>query len=120
MSLEPTGRSGEDEGYALSERLPIDAVSPEDQAAQAEMSGALKQFVDGFRGRLNDERELAVWTEHLAAEDPVPLGALGERYGVSKQRMGQIADRLKKRFRVEVVERLGGDIKTDWLGGESD
>ena len=27
------------------------------------------------------------------------LGELGARFGVSKQRMGQIADQLKKRFR---------------------
>ncbi|HET6283538.1 MAG TPA: sigma-70 family RNA polymerase sigma factor [Polyangia bacterium] len=121
VSLEPGGRSGgEDEGYALSERLATDAHSPEDEAAQAEMSDALKRFVDGFRQRLADEREIAVWAEHLAAEDPVPLGTLGQRYGVSKQRMGQIADRLKKRFRTEVVEQLGGDIKTDWLGGETE
>jgi RNA polymerase sigma-32 factor len=120
VSLEPGGRSGDDDGYTLSERLAADAHSPEDEAAQAEMSDALKRFVDGFRQRLSDEREVAVWAEHLAAEDPVPLGTLGQRYGVSKQRMGQIADRLKKRFRTEVVEELGGDIKTDWLGGETD
>ena len=44
------------------------------------------------------------------------LGVLGARFGVSKQRMGQIADQLKKRFRAAIVERLGPDIRTDWLG----
>ena len=34
--------------------------------------------------------------------------------------MGQIADQLKKRFRGEIVETLGPDIRTDWLGAESD
>jgi hypothetical protein len=69
-----------------------------------------------FRDRLTDEREVAVWKEHLSADDPVPLGVLGERVGVTKQRMGQIADKLKKRFREEILRQLGQDIRTDWLG----
>ena len=74
----------------------------------------------GFRDGLKDDRERAVWLEHLAAEDPVALGVLGARFGVSKQRMGQIADQLKKRFRGEIVAKLGPDVRTDWLGAESD
>ena len=51
---------------------------------------------------------------------PLPLGELGARFGVSKQRMGQIADQLKKRFRAEIVAKLGPDVRTDWLGAESE
>ena len=65
---------------------------------------------------LTDARERAVWHEHLAADNPVPLGELGARFGVSKQRMGQIADQLKRRFRTQIVEKLGPEIRTDWLG----
>ena len=42
---------------------------------------------------------------------PSPLSKLGERYGVSKQRMGQIADRLKKRFRTELLAQFGADAR---------
>jgi DNA-directed RNA polymerase sigma subunit (sigma70/sigma32) len=91
-------------------------VSPEDQAADAERSDTVHQFIADFRAGLTDERERAVWQEHLAAEEPVALGVLGARFGVSKQRMGQIADQLKKRFRGAIVERLGPEIRTDWLG----
>ncbi|HEY0709013.1 MAG TPA: hypothetical protein VGG33_19550, partial [Polyangia bacterium] len=55
--------------------------------------------------------------EHLAApaqDETVPLGALGERFGVSKQRMGQIADKLKKRFREKLLASLGTDIQLEW------
>jgi len=48
----------------------------------------------------------------------VPLGELGARFGVSKQRMGQIADQLKRRFRAQIVEKLGPEVRTDWLGAE--
>jgi hypothetical protein len=46
----------------------------------------------------------------------VPLATLGERYGVSKQRMGQIADKLKKRFREQILTSLGTDIQMSWHG----
>ena len=101
--------------YPLSERIAAVQDTPEDRAGEAEMVGAVARFVDGFRERLTDARERAVWTEHLAAEDPVPLGKLGERFDVTKQRMGQIADKLKRRFREEIVRDLGEGIRTDWL-----
>ena len=69
-----------------------------------------------FESRLSDDRERAIWREHLATSsaEPVALAALGERYGVSKQRMGQIADKLKSQFREKVLAELGADIKMSW------
>jgi RNA polymerase sigma-32 factor len=112
------GDDGEDGGFPLSERIAGNGRSPESEAARAELAEAVKSFVSSFEAQLTDEREAAVWREHLAAEDPVALGVLGERYGVSKQRMGQIADRLKRRFREEIVAKLGPNIRTDWLGAQ--
>jgi RNA polymerase sigma-32 factor len=117
VSLDPRGAGdGDDEAFPLSERVAAPGVSPEDEAADAERTDAVHQFIADFRAGLTDDRERAVWQEHLAAEDPVALGVLGARFGVSKQRMGQIADQLKKRFRAAIVERLGPEIRTDWLG----
>jgi len=114
----PGGSRGSegDEGYALSEKIPIQQASPEERAAAAEMSEALHKFTDEFLAGLTDERERVIWREHLSAEEPVPLGDLGARFGVSKQRMGQIADKLKKQFRERVEARMGEGIRTDWLG----
>jgi len=112
----PGAAAGAEDSYPLSERIAADQTSPEERAAEAEMVGAVAQFIGTFQNRLTDAREVAVWREHLAAEDPVPLGVLGERFGVTKQRMGQIADRLKKRFREEIVRDLGEGVRTDWLG----
>ena len=116
----PGESTGGDEGYALSERISGGGESPEIEAARAELASTMQKLVAGFRDGLTDKREQAVWNEHLAAEDPVALGVLGERFGVSKQRMGQIADQLKKRFRGEIVAKLGPDVRTDWLGAESE
>jgi len=113
--LEPRRGSDGEEGLPLSERIASASVSPETEAEGAELTSAVQRFVVSFRAGLQDERERAVWGEHLAADEPTPLGELGARFGVSKQRMGQIADRLKRRFREEIVRELGPDIKTDFL-----
>ena len=112
VSLDPRP---DDEGLPLVERLPGQSVSPESQAARSELSGAVADLMRKFAAELTDERERAIWHEHLAApEDPVPLGTLGARFGVSKQRMGQIADRLKKRFRERILSELGTEIQLEW------
>lgn len=113
VSLEPRPEA---DGLSIEDKLSArDQASPEEQAARGELSSAVRSISDRFALSLTDERERAVWREHLAAtDDPKPLGQLGERFGVSKQRMGQIADRLKKRFRAELTRELGTDIQMSW------
>jgi RNA polymerase sigma-32 factor len=114
VSLDPRP---DDEGISLSERLPVHKASPEDEAARLELSESVRGLMTRFEKTLTDEREKAVWREHLAAaDDPAPLASLGARFGVSKQRMGQIADKLKKRFRDEIIGALGTDIQMSWQG----
>ncbi|MEP6653121.1 MAG: sigma-70 family RNA polymerase sigma factor [Myxococcales bacterium] len=115
ISFDPAGSADSDEGYSLSERIPLAQASPEQTAATSEMSGALHEVMEDFFSGLTDERERVVWRDHLAAADPLPLGELGARFGVSKQRMGQIAESLKKRFRERILSRMGPEIQTDWL-----
>jgi RNA polymerase sigma-32 factor len=116
VSFEPHGQGsgGEEGGVPLSEKIASGERSPEAAAEGAELATAVRRFMNAFQARLTDEREKAVWREHLAADEPAPLGELGTRFGVSKQRMGQIADRLKKRFREEIVRELGADVQTVW------
>ena len=110
----------DDEGVPLAERISRHEASPEDLAARDELSLAVRRLMDGFEGGLHDEREIAIWREHLAppASEPVSLAALGERFGVSKQRMGQIAEKLKKQFRDRVLAELGQDIQMSWQGAD--
>jgi RNA polymerase sigma-32 factor len=104
-----------DDGTPLAEGLVQPQASPEEVAAENELRRVVGRVMDDFARSLADERERAVWLEHLATENPVPLSVLGRRYGVSKQRMGQIASRLKARFREALMERVGADARIAWL-----
>ena len=113
VSFEPRP---DDEGVSLAERISRHEPSPEDQAARSELAKAVRGLMTDFENGLSDDRERAIWREHLAtsAAEPVALAALGERFGVSKQRMGQIADKLKTLFREKVIRELGADIQMSW------
>ena len=49
------------------------------------------------------------------SNDPTSLVELGRRYEVSKQRMGQLATRLKRSFRRHVIDELGPHTELSWL-----
>ncbi len=117
VSLEPRP---DDEGVSLAERISRREPSPEDLAARSELAMAVHKLMDKFDGDLVDDRERAVWREHLATSsaEPISLAALGERFGVSKQRMGQIAEKLKKQFREQVLAELGAEIQMSWQAEE--
>ena len=112
MTLEP---QPDEEGVPLSERIARREASPEEQAARSELAEAVRRLMSDFESQLKDDRERAIWREHLATStEPVALAALGERYGVTKQRMGQIAEKLKKQFKDRVLAELGADIQMSW------
>lgn len=118
VSIEPRP---DDEGGALTERISGGGASPESEAARSEISENIGVLMKRFEESLKDDRERAVWREHLAApEEAVPLGELGARFGVTKQRMGQIADKVKKRFRELVLSELGTEIQLAWQPGTDD
>ena len=97
------------------------AQSPEVEAARAELASTMQQLVAGFRDGLKDDRERAVWLEHLAAEEPGGAGRARARASASPSSAwarSPISSRSASAR--EIVAKLGPDVRTDWLGAESD
>ncbi len=118
VSIDP---QPDDEDSGVADRLSGRAASPEQATARGELSSNVARLMKDFAESLDDERERVIWREHLAAVDEAaPLGVLGERFGVSKQRIGQIAEKLKRRFRDKVVAELGADFQLEWQPEESE
>ena len=99
------------EGRALSDMISDDAaLGPEDRAANFELGGQVRSHLNDFRAELVDEREQAIWDERLMAVDPLPLSALGERFGVSKERIRQIEARMRRRLKSHLRDRMPDDV----------
>jgi RNA polymerase sigma-32 factor len=106
---------GDEDSGTLSDLIADEGQVPDELAANLEMQDLMKGLTERFRQTITDERDLAVWNEHLVSEDPTSLVELGKRYGVSKQRMGQLATRLKRGFRRHVIDELGPHTELSWL-----
>ncbi|MES2503446.1 MAG: sigma-70 family RNA polymerase sigma factor [Myxococcota bacterium] len=104
----------------LGDTLASDWDSPETTSARTQIQNTIEKMINSFEKNLDSERDKVIWKEHLVAGEPVNLVELGRRYGVSKQRMGQLADRLKKSFRRHVIDTLGPHTQLSWLFSEDE
>jgi RNA polymerase sigma-32 factor len=86
---------------AAIERLPATAPTPEDEAARREISERANRAVRAAVEEL-DERERMIVKERLMAEDPPTLQELGNRLGVSKERVRQLEERARTKLRGEL------------------
>ncbi|MBM4280398.1 MAG: sigma-70 family RNA polymerase sigma factor [Deltaproteobacteria bacterium] len=106
---------GDDEGGTLGDMLAGDDEGPEARVAANEVSRVIAELTRRFADTLEHDRDRAIWSEHLVSAEPKSLVELGERYGVSKQRMGQLATRIKRAFRRQIIDELGPHTQLHWL-----
>lgn len=107
-----------EDGATLGERLQAKGPAPEQLVMDAERLDAIQELVDSFEETITEERDRTIWKENILSVDPVPLAQLGERFGVSRQRMAQLAKRIKDNFKAHVLEQLGEGPLPDWLFGD--
>lgn len=63
----------------------------------------VSQAVDSFAKTLKNEREIVIWNEHIMSDHPLFLETIGEKFGVSKQRIGQIVILIRKKFKEHIA-----------------
>jgi RNA polymerase sigma-32 factor len=108
----PRGSDGE--GRTLSDVLPDQAINVESEVVKSQLMATVDEHMQVFAETLADDRERAIWTERLIAEDPIALAALGTRFGVSRERIRQIEARIKKRLKKHLTDALGDGLKLDF------
>jgi len=70
------------------------------------LKGGSKQFVKGLKNK-----ELVIFRERILADDPLTLREIGERYGITRTRVRQIEERVKKKIRAYLKMKFK-DLKT--------
>jgi RNA polymerase sigma-32 factor len=83
--------------------------NPEEATAGEEFRQFAKDSVDEFAKTL-EGKELEIFRARLLSEDPVTLQEIGEQFGISRERVRQIENRLKKRFK-DFLKGPAGDIE---------
>ncbi len=78
--------------------LSDEAESAEDQVAKKEIETLLHQKLDEFRHKMT-ERECEIFDLRIFSDNPVTLQEIGDRYGISRERVRQIEKNIIKKIR---------------------
>ncbi len=95
VSLDAPVKQDSEDSYM--EFLPSKEPEIEQVIANQEMQEKLQEKLKEFAATLKD-REKIIFEERLLAEEPKTLQEIGERFGVSRERVRQIESRLKKKL----------------------
>lgn len=107
---------GDADGRAIAkvDMMPSVGAGPEAQMADNELQALVKDKLADFRNTLvGKEKDLAIFDLRLIADDPLTLQDLGDRFGISRERVRQLEQRLLGRLR-DYLKREMGDA-TDSL-----
>ncbi len=96
---------GPDSDNTIIDLLPEQTGTAEDEVADREFYSLMKTKIGEFRETL-EGRDLEIFTDRMLAEDPLTLQELGERYGVSRERVRQLEEGLRKRLREFLIREL--------------
>lgn len=107
---------GDDEERTLLSLLADNTLTPEESLTEKEYQSVLKEKMERFAEALKD-KELVIFRERLLTEEPLTLREIGERYGISRERVRQIEERLKKRLKAYLSKEFK-DLRETVAGAE--
>ena len=92
-------------GGIMLDLLPAPGHSAEEDVSEGEFYALMKEKIEEFGAKLRG-REAEIYRERLLAEDPLTLQELGDRYGVSRERVRQMEAAVKKKLREYLVSQV--------------
>jgi RNA polymerase sigma-32 factor len=96
---------GKDDEATLLNFLPDQKQNPEEEFADYQYRDLLRQKMEQFAKGLKD-KELVIYRERLVNEEPLTLREIGEKYGISRERVRQIEERVKKKLKTYLKNEL--------------
>lgn len=93
----------------------IPALEPamDTELAQIEMHELLHEQLKKIKPTLN-EKEKAILAERLLAEEPLTLRELGEKYGITRERVRQIENKLLEKLHTHLSQNIF-DFSKNWI-----
>jgi RNA polymerase sigma-32 factor len=85
----------------------------EDTLAQNEIAEVLRRHLRAIVPLLSD-KERDILELRLLSDSPVPLREIGERYGITRERVRQIETRLLQKIKKQLSDNID-DFSQDWI-----
>ncbi|MGE4503782.1 MAG: RNA polymerase sigma factor RpoD/SigA [Desulfovibrionaceae bacterium] len=104
---------GENSDATRLDFLPSLGPGVEETLESDQISGILLTNLKKIEPDLND-KEQAILNERLLSDSPVTLRELGERFGVTRERVRQIEARLLEKLKAYLEERVDG-FSPEWI-----
>ncbi|MBL8602563.1 MAG: RNA polymerase factor sigma-32 [Myxococcales bacterium] len=103
---------GESDGKPTSrlELLPSGDASVDDALAGAELGDMVRSRLDAFEKTLTG-KDVTIFRERIVADEPVTLQEIGDRYGISRERVRQLEKRLQDKLKAFLTSELGEAIQ---------
>ncbi len=96
VSLDSPVREGSDTGRI--EFVSEGSISIEDKVAKKQIEALLHDKIVEFRKQMT-EREAEIFDQRIFSDEPVTLQEIGDRYGISRERVRQIEKNVIKKMR---------------------
>jgi RNA polymerase sigma-32 factor len=100
LSLDVAGA----ERRAVRERTPSEQPDAEEMVVEGELIGVVRDEAGRLRDEL-DERDRAIFDNRFK-DEPATLAALGDRFGVSRERARQLEGRVLRKLEHRVAQRV--------------
>lgn len=107
---------GEGEEVTMLHFLADQKPGPEEHLAETEHRRFLNEKMEQFAEGLKD-KELVIFRQRLLTEEPLTLREIGDKYGISRERVRQIEERLKKKLKLYLTKEFK-DIRESVVGAE--
>ena len=105
---------GDDGEVTMLHFLADQKPGPEEHLAETEHRRLLNEKMERFAEGLKD-KELVIFRQRLLTEEPLTLREIGHKYGISRERVRQIEERLKKKLKAYLTKEFK-DIRETVVG----
>jgi RNA polymerase sigma-32 factor len=114
LSLDmPYGEDGETTPMNF---IPALNAGAEDQILQEETASLLKEHIKEIEPDLNS-KEREILEKRLLAETPATLREIGEKYGITRERVRQIESRLLQKIKNQMSDNIS-DFSREWISDD--
>src|SRR5262249_39236902 len=103
LSVDAPVEAGEE--ASMLDFLPSQQPNAEEAVADRESRELIAQKVKAFGDTLTG-KDKVIFDGRLMAEEPLTLQDIGDRYGISRERVRQIEERIKKKLRTYLLTQM--------------